>query len=107
LLLYLFFGATLFAMRSVPHGNVKTAFLIMAVLATIWVPLINDQFQNSVLGFVVVFIIMGIGLNIVVGFAGLLDLGYVAFFAVGAYSYALLSSPTSWIIVNVPGFEGV
>ena len=107
LLLYLFFGATLFAMRSVPHGNVKTAFLIMAVLATIWVPLINDQFQNSVLGFVVVFIIMGIGLNIVVGFAGLLDLGYVAFFAVGAYSYALLSSPTSWIIVNVPGFEGI
>ena len=36
---------------------------------------------------------LALGLNIVVGFAGLLDLGYIAFFAVGAYSYALLASP--------------
>ncbi len=107
LLLYVFFGACLFALRAIPPGSAKTAFMIVAVLATIAVPLLNDQFQNSVLGFVVVFIIMGIGLNIVVGFAGLLDLGYVAFFAVGAYSYGLLSSPTSWILVNVPGFEGI
>ena len=41
------------------------------------------------------FIILGIGLNIVVGYAGLLDLGYVAFFASGAYLYALLASPRS------------
>jgi branched-chain amino acid transport system permease protein len=39
------------------------------------------------------FILLGLGLNIVVGYAGLLDLGYIAFFAVGAYSYALLASP--------------
>jgi branched-chain amino acid transport system permease protein len=39
------------------------------------------------------FIMLALGLNIVVGFAGLLDLGYIAFFAVGAYSYALLASP--------------
>lgn len=39
------------------------------------------------------FILLALGLNIVVGFAGLLDLGYIAFFAVGAYSYALLASP--------------
>lgn len=38
-----------------------------------------------------IYIMLGLGLNIVVGFAGLLDLGYVAFYAVGAYSYALLS----------------
>jgi len=107
LLLYVFFGSSLYALRTIPQGRLKTAFLIVAVLATIAVPLLNDQLQNSVLGFVVVFIIMGIGLNIVVGFAGLLDLGYVAFFAVGAYSYGLLSSPTSWILVNVPGFEGI
>jgi ABC-type branched-subunit amino acid transport system permease subunit len=40
-----------------------------------------------------VWVLLAIGLNIVVGFAGLLDLGYAAFFAIGAYSYALLASP--------------
>jgi len=39
------------------------------------------------------FVLLGLGLNIVVGYAGLLDLGYIAFFAVGAYCYALLASP--------------
>jgi branched-chain amino acid transport system permease protein len=39
------------------------------------------------------YVLLAIGLNIVVGYAGLLDLGYVAFFAVGAYLYALLASP--------------
>ena len=38
-----------------------------------------------------IFVMLGLGLNIVVGLAGLLDLGYVAFYAVGAYSYALLN----------------
>jgi branched-chain amino acid transport system permease protein len=39
------------------------------------------------------FVMLALGLNIVVGYAGLLDLGYIAFFAVGAYTYALLASP--------------
>lgn len=43
--------------------------------------------------FALLYIMLALGLNIVVGYAGLLDLGYVAFFAVGAYNYALLSSP--------------
>ena len=38
-----------------------------------------------------IYVMLGLGLNIVVGFAGLLDLGYVAFYAVGAYTYALLN----------------
>lgn len=42
--------------------------------------------------FVLIYILLGIGLNIVVGYAGLLDLGFVAFYAVGAYTYALLAS---------------
>ncbi len=46
-----------------------------------------------VLDFAVLYIMLALGLNIVVGFAGLLDLGYVAFYAVGAYLYALLASP--------------
>jgi branched-chain amino acid transport system permease protein len=41
----------------------------------------------------ILFTLLALGLNIVVGFAGLLDLGYIAFYAVGAYVYALLASP--------------
>lgn len=46
-----------------------------------------------VIDFALLYIMLALGLNIVVGFAGLLDLGYIAFYAVGAYLYALLSSP--------------
>src|SRR5437867_8205783 len=53
------------------------------------------------------YILLSLGLNIVVGFAGLLDLGYIAFYAVGAYTYALLASPhfnlhlPFWIILPI------
>jgi branched-chain amino acid transport system permease protein len=46
-----------------------------------------------ILDFVLLYAMLGMGLNIVVGYAGLLDLGYVAFYAIGAYTYALLASP--------------
>ncbi|WIM04679.1 MAG: ABC transporter ATP-binding protein [Candidatus Nitricoxidivorans perseverans] len=46
-----------------------------------------------VLDYALLYIMLALGLNIVVGFAGLLDLGYIAFYAVGAYLYALLASP--------------
>jgi branched-chain amino acid transport system permease protein len=67
------------------------ALLLLAGM--IYLPFTLDQFQNSVMGIVFIFVMMGLGLNIVVGFAGLLDLGYVAFFAIGAYVYAFLSAP--------------
>ncbi len=57
---------------------------VLAMAGTAWVRITN---------FAVLFVLLSLGLNIVVGFAGLLDLGYVAFFAVGAYVYALLASP--------------
>lgn len=59
-------------------------FVIDAVLGRAWVRIIDIA---------LLFVMLALGLNIVVGFAGLLDLGYIAFFAVGAYSYALLASP--------------
>jgi branched-chain amino acid transport system permease protein len=54
------------------------------------------------------YVLLALGLNIVVGYAGLLDLGYVAFYAVGAYMYALLASPHlvenfAWIASALPG----
>jgi branched-chain amino acid transport system permease protein len=59
-------------------------FLVGASLGNGWV---------RILDFVLLYIMLALGLNIVVGYAGLLDLGYVAFYAVGAYLYALLASP--------------
>jgi branched-chain amino acid transport system permease protein len=57
-------------------------------------PLLLGSVISEVLGTVMVFALLGIGLNIVVGYAGLLDLGYVFFFALGAYSLALLTGAT-------------
>ncbi|MGH8639280.1 MAG: ABC transporter permease subunit [Burkholderiales bacterium] len=57
---------------------------VLASVGTTWVRVTN---------LAILFILLSLGLNIVVGFAGLLDLGYIAFYAVGAYVYALLASP--------------
>jgi branched-chain amino acid transport system permease protein len=57
--------------------------------------------------YAILYILLALGLNIVVGFAGLLDLGYIAFYAVGAYTYALLASPhfnlhlPFWVILPI------
>ncbi len=73
--------------------NVTAA--IITILAVIFLPMILGGLTNELLANVGLFILMGLGLNIVVGSAGLLDLGYVAFFAVGAYTTAVLTSPLS------------
>jgi branched-chain amino acid transport system permease protein len=56
----------------------------------------TDRYTLDVSILVLTYVMLGWGLNIVVGLAGLLDLGYVAFYAVGAYSYALLSMHFGW-----------
>jgi branched-chain amino acid transport system permease protein len=65
-----------------------------AVALLVAAPLLVGSVISEVLGTVMVFALLGIGLNIVVGYAGLLDLGYVFFFALGAYSLALLTGAT-------------
>ena len=71
------------------------AFLIAAV-ALLALPLFAQQFGQGwvrILALALLYVLLALGLNIVVGYAGLLDLGFVAFYAVGAYMYALLASP--------------
>jgi len=70
-------------------------WLMIAVLALLFLalPQILGIFFSEILDNVMMYILMGLGLNIVVGFAGLLDLGYVAFFAIGAYTMGVLTSP--------------
>ena len=76
--------------RPVGAGLLVLAFVIVLVL-----PQVTGGFVSLVLVQVGFFLLLALGLNIVVGYAGLLDLGYVAFYAVGAYTTAVLLSPTS------------
>ncbi|MGH6814704.1 MAG: high-affinity branched-chain amino acid ABC transporter permease LivM, partial [Hyphomicrobiaceae bacterium] len=70
---------------------------VLVVLAIVFpfLPFANQYFVDLAI-LVLTYIMLGWGLNVVVGLAGLLDLGYVAFYAVGAYSYALLGSTFGW-----------
>ena len=70
--------------------NYLGPFLIVFALVLPWLPFSDLQIMDIAI-LVVTYVMLGWGLNIVVGLAGLLDLGYVAFYAVGAYSYALLA----------------
>jgi branched-chain amino acid transport system permease protein len=70
----------------------------------------GDRYLFRVLDQAGIYILLALGLNVVVGYAGLLDLGYVAFYAIGAYSYALLASPQLglhvpfWVILPAAPF---
>lgn len=72
--------------------NTRRAGLVFLGLIILLLPQLIGTFLSQVIFLVGMFTIMGLGLNIVVGFAGLLDLGYVAFFAFGAYTMALLTT---------------
>jgi ABC-type branched-subunit amino acid transport system permease subunit len=67
-------------------------YAILLVIVVL-VPLPLSDYWNYTLGTVGIYVLLGLGLNVVVGMAGLLDLGYVAFFAIGAYTVALLTAP--------------
>jgi branched-chain amino acid transport system permease protein len=73
--------------------NTKKIYLPIVLLFLLLLPAMVGNYWTQVLGDVGIYVMLGIGLNVVVGFAGLLDLGYVAFYAIGAYGYALLASP--------------
>ena len=70
------------------------AWLVVAGLLAV-MPYLVGPVVSRILGTVGIFLLLGLGLNIVVGYAGLLDLGYVAFFAVGAYVMAILTGDSA------------
>ena len=79
--------------------------LALVVGAFIW-PFFGSRGAVDIATLILIYIMLGLGLNIVVGMAGLLDLGYVGFYAVGAYSYALLSHYFGlgfWICLPISG----
>ena len=72
------------------------AFMVMGIVLAL-LPFVTGELLGRswvrIIDFALLYIMLALGLNIVVGYAGLLDLGYIAFYAVGAYLYALLASP--------------
>jgi branched-chain amino acid transport system permease protein len=69
---------------------VKPMLAFGFVVAAVF-PWVFSMYQTNILISALIYVVLGLGLNITVGLAGLLDLGYVAFYAVGAYTYALLN----------------
>ncbi|MBU1193505.1 MAG: high-affinity branched-chain amino acid ABC transporter permease LivM [Proteobacteria bacterium] len=92
--------------------QVKTFSIPATVLLLIFAivfPHLFSMHQTNIMISALIYVMLGLGLNIVVGLAGLLDLGYVAFFAVGAYAYALLNLHFGlgfWTVLPVGGFLG-
>ncbi|WP_248582084.1 branched-chain amino acid ABC transporter permease [Nocardioides sp. InS609-2] len=92
-------------------GSVKIALWVLLVLVAYALPLLEPPFLSTpdsdfggVLFLVTMYMLVALGLNIVVGYAGLLDLGYVGFYAIGAYTVAVLTSGHgSWpFLLTVP-----
>src|SRR5437879_582379 len=78
------------------HPGLKWAGVLLIAVALAAVPFALASVGQTwvrVVNLALLYVMLSLGLNIVVGFAGLLDLGYIAFYAVGAYVYAILSSP--------------
>jgi ABC-type branched-subunit amino acid transport system permease subunit len=103
-----FFGSILFAaFVSAIHGlpqnqerAIKIALLATLVVLFPFIDTLTALRWTAQIIFALIFVILGLGLNIVVGYAGLLDLGYAAFFAIGAYTTGILSSPQHGIFLN-------
>jgi branched-chain amino acid transport system permease protein len=77
------------------NRNNKLTYVLVGIGLLI-LPVIVQFFGNAwvrIIDIALLYVLLALGLNIVVGFAGLLDLGYVAFYAVGAYMFGLLASP--------------
>ncbi len=88
----------------------KTRIVILAValLVVLAAPFVLNQYWNYTLGTVGIYVLLGLGLNIIVGMSGLLVLGYAAFFAVGAYTMAILTAPAPhnimlsfWVVLPI------
>jgi ABC-type branched-subunit amino acid transport system permease subunit len=94
------------ALRRHPAGRYIVYGVLLAGILLL--PLVAGQYWNYTIGTVGIYVLLGLGLNIVVGLAGLLDLGYVAFFAIGAYTMALLTAPAPhhlmwnfWLVIPI------
>ncbi len=88
------------------HPTYRVVFGAALLLFAVVYPFVFSTYQINIMTTALMYVVLGLGLNIVVGLAGLLDLGYVAFYAVGAYSYALLNHHFGlgfWAVLPIGG----
>jgi branched-chain amino acid transport system permease protein len=81
---------------STSSSSSRIVLFLLAAVAVLALPMLALQFGQGwvrIMALAMLYVLLALGLNIVVGYAGLLDLGYVAFYAVGAYIFALVASP--------------
>ena len=97
-------GASRFA--ALP-GRVRLAARLAALLVLLAMPALTNDFVAQVMMLVCLYTLMGLGLNIELGLAGLVDLGFVAFFAVGAYTVALLTTETAALPAHLTFFAAL
>ena len=83
------------ALPSIPQGQRGIWIAAALILAVVW-PFFAGRNAVDIATLAMIYVMLGLGLNVVVGFAGLLDLGFVGFYAVGAYTYALLFHWAGW-----------
>ena len=95
------------ALPATSRRVVRATPLIPLLLLTLVLPFAFGQNFAQVIVLVAIYILMGLGLNITLGLAGLLDLGFVAFFAVGAYAVSLLTSTSPLGIADLPFWAAV
>ncbi len=79
-----------------PSEDFPAALLLIALFLPLFVTGQPQRYAIDTATQILIYIMLGWGLNVIVGFAGLLNLGYVAFYAVGAYTYALISTQFGW-----------
>jgi branched-chain amino acid transport system permease protein len=102
-------STTLIPEKKTAKNHITTILVAaLVILAPMVIGAAGGNYWVRVLDFAMLYVMLALGLNVVVGFAGLLDLGYIAFYAVGAYVAALLSSPQltsqfAWIAAIAPG----
>jgi branched-chain amino acid transport system permease protein len=95
--------------RLLQNERFRIPFLLVLAIFFLVYPFIFPMYHTSIMISALVYVMLGLGLNIVVGLAGLLDLGYVAFYAVGAYAYALLNlhfGISFWVVLPISAVLG-
>src|SRR4030095_5242533 len=98
LVFLLFQGSLVFVYRARIPELLRWRLLVLVLLVLMPVIACFNAYYLEGATQIGIFVVLALGLNIVVGLAGLLDLGYVAFFAVGAYSWAIFGSPHANVI---------
>ena len=95
--------------RLLQNHKFRLPFLATIGVIALVYPFVTPMYHTSIVISALVYVVLGLGLNIVVGLAGLLDLGYVFFYAIGAYSYALLNMHygiSFWIVLPLSALLG-